>query len=233
LRRYERRDGVLTVNRLESLANYYTSYFGPAVADDAADRGDIWRRLVDGGRADGRAWDAMYLEPLDLSRPGFDALVRRPRAAGLIVQTYFCFGNWYLEVAGRSYAEYFKGLSSVVRKNVPYLARRLDKTFKVRFELVTGGAALGDAIADYERVYSSTWKKPEPYPEFVPGLARMAAKNGWLRLGLIYLDGEPAAAQIWLVVNGVASIYKICYDERFAQYSVGSVLTPKLLQHAI
>jgi len=49
----------------------------------------------------------------------------------------------------------------------------------------------------------------------------------------VHIDGEPAAAQIWIVQNGVALIYKLAYDERFTDLSVGTVLTATLMRHVI
>jgi CelD/BcsL family acetyltransferase involved in cellulose biosynthesis len=56
---------------------------------------------------------------------------------------------------------------------------------------------------------------------------------GWLRLGVAYIDNEPAAAQLWIVNHGTASIYKIAYDQKFKELSVGSYLTMHLMEHAI
>jgi CelD/BcsL family acetyltransferase involved in cellulose biosynthesis len=47
------------------------------------------------------------------------------------------------------------------------------------------------------------------------------------------MDGVPAAAQVWIVVNGTASIFKMAYDERYAKESVGTVLSSLLMERVI
>ena len=89
------------------------------------------------------------------------------------------------------------------------------------------------AISDYGRIYSASWKVPEPYPHFVPGLIRTCAEKGWLRLGLLYVDDQPVAAQVWIIVDHSALIYKLAYDDRHASLSPGTVLTTHLMRHAI
>src|SRR5262249_46746787 len=218
---------------IQSLSNYYTAYFGPVVADDCTDIIELGQVFAAALWSDRRQWDVLNLRPLDQQSPMFASLVTAFRQAGIISQTYFCFGNWYLDVAGRSYAEYFKSLPNVLRKNVPYMWRKLQKTAHVRIEIYTGEDGLEQALDDYETVYNTSWRERESHPAFVRGLARMAMEQGWLRLGLLYVDNKPAAAQLWIVHKNVASIYKICYAEQFAKLSVGSILTAHLMEYVI
>jgi hypothetical protein len=222
---------LVSPTSLESLSNYYTCYFAPVLrnSDEAP---EIANAVARGLWQDRRDWDVVKLQPLNRESQVYPALVKAFRDCGMVVQTYFCFGNWYLEVAGRTYQEYVDGLSSVLRKNIPYNLRRLEKSGG-RIEIVTDEAGLDRSIDDYETVYNSSWKTHEATPKFIREMARAAAMNGWLRLGLLYVDGEPAAAQLWIVNEGVASIYKVAYDERFAKLSAGTALTAKLMQHAI
>jgi CelD/BcsL family acetyltransferase involved in cellulose biosynthesis len=151
----------------------------------------------------------------------------------MLVQRYFCFGNWYLDVAGRSYTAYFNALPSRLRHTLIRKSRKLEQAGRLRIDVLSTPEHLERGIADYQRIYSSSWKQAEPFPAFIPGLIRLCARQGWLRLALAYIDNQPAAAQIWIVHNRVASIYKLAYEERFSELSVGSILTANMMQHVI
>src|SRR4029077_5168672 len=103
----------------------------------------------------------------------------------------------------------------------------------IKIELYRSGEELKRGINDYQRIYAASWKEPEAFPEFIPQLLRRSAEKGTLRLGVLYVDAEPAAVQIWLVAGGKATIYKLAYDERFARLSVGSILTKAMFDHVI
>jgi len=217
--------------KLSSLSSYYSSLFSPVWNGTAVRKAS--EELIRGISRESPRWDEIELKPLDPESPAFAALVESLEAAGFVVQTYFCFGNWYLKVQDRSFEQYLEGLPSVLTNTLKRKRKKLAKSNRAKVEIVMGGSALEGAIEAYNRVYLASWKKPEPYPEFVPGLIRTCAKMGVLRLGLIHVDGEPAAAQLWIVHNRIALIYKLAYDERFAELSVGTVLTAALMQHVI
>lgn len=215
----------------QSLTNYYTPHFGPLFRGICPERSI--RVLAQALWADRRHFSALNLRCLDHEGIAYSALVESLKDCGFFVQTYFQFGNWYLDVAGRSYAEYFTGLSSVLRKNIPYQTRRFERIHRVEWKLVTSRDGFEAAFADYEQVYHTSWREREAYPDFIRGLAEAALAQGALRLGLLYADGRPVAAQFWIVHGGTASIYKIAYIEPFAKFSVGTVLTAHMMRHAI
>src|SRR5688572_4656797 len=226
------RDGLVAPRRLTSLTNYYTCFYGIARKRQVAPS-TVVESLASALWVNRTDWDVLDLRPLVCTSADFVALKSSLSTCGVAVQPYFCFGNWYLDVGGRSFSEYLSSLSSVLRKNVPYNLRRFERSAANRVEIVTAPADADRALSEYESVYRASWKIPEAYPEFIRGLVRSAAEVGWLRLGIAYVDGRPAAAQIWLVCSGIASIYKIAYDEQYSKLSVGSVLTARLLEHAI
>lgn len=218
--------------KLSGLSNYYTSLFGPVLEPGEPDVRDVLDALAAAVAHDRGPWHTIDLRPLAVDAPAFPALVSAFRKAGLAVQTYFCFGNWYARTAGRSYAQYFDALPSQVKNTVTRKRKQLDK-LKSRIVVCQDESGLEEALKAYERIYAVSWKVPEPYPHFISGLCRTCAGRGWLRLGIVYLDEEPIAAQIWIVHAGIASIYKLAYDERFAKLSAGSILTAHLMRHAL
>jgi len=218
---------------LHSLSNYYTSLFGPVLRDQHPPGDLIFDQLAAAIYADSPRWDVIDLKPFDVASPVFTGLAQSLQKAGLVVQTYFCFGNWYLPVKNRAYQEYLATLPSAVQNTIKRKQKKLQKPGNTRLEIITGGERLEAAIQGYEKVYAASWKIPEPYPQFIRALIHMCAERDWLRLGLVTVDGEPAAAQIWIVNGGKASIYKLAYDERFTQYSAGTVLTASLMEHVI
>jgi CelD/BcsL family acetyltransferase involved in cellulose biosynthesis len=217
---------------LSSLSNYYTSLFGPilrASVDPSSVLDEVVRAIV----AERPRWACLKLNPLAHDGLLFKDLEGAFRRAGVVPQPYFSFGNWYLEVGGRSAEEYLRSLPSQLRNTLKRKAKKLASAGRARLTIVTGGYGLEQALTDYEHVYAASWKVPEPYPGFVPGLIRTCARMGWLRLGLLYVDGEPAAAQLWVVSGTTASIFKLAYQDKFGELSVGSILTAHLMQHVI
>ena len=214
--------------RLVTAANYYTPIFNPFVADGAVVQPclDALARSIAAAR-----WDVAMLFPLDREAATYAALQSAFRSAGMAVQPYLCFGNWYLKVTGRSYDEYASALPARLRNTMKRKRQQLGN--RLRFEIVSGGDRLEDAIAAYEAVYRASWKPPEGHPHFMPQLIRTCAAEGWLRMGVAWVDGEPAAAQVWMVADGVAAIFKLAYDQRHVKHSVGSLLTAELMRHVI
>lgn len=216
---------------LSAAANYYTPLFRPLTASGT--RPERWMcQFINAIHAE-RRWDLVRLFPMDPSSPDFRNLLQAFSAAGMTVQPYRCFSNWYLPVNGRRYAEYLADLPGRLRNTLRRKEQRLNASGSLRIELVSDPAGLELAIPAYEAVYRESWKPPEAHPRFVPQLMHACATEGTLRLGLAFVNGRPAAAQFWIVANGVASIYKLAYSQAFQSQSVGTILTAHLMQHVI
>lgn len=225
--------------RLLAHSNYYSCLYGPVGPTHALDAAG-WASLVRKIRGfPGSA--VVQLQPLDASSTWLAALEEAMQEQGYWTARFFCFGNWYQPVPAGSFADYWAARPSALRHSVERGRKRLSKAGPWRIDVVCGGAAnalfsqvdLQAAIAAYEAVYAQSWKQPEPGPGFMPGLIRTAAREGWLRLGVLWLNDQPLAAQVWLVQGGKANIYKLAYVQGFEKLSAGSVLTTALMQHTM
>lgn len=217
------------LREIQSLGHFYTSLYTPALGAQATEI-DLAMVLEQAGQDHGNA-HVMRFAPLDRESPKYETLLTALRSVGWIPFRFYCFGNWFLRVDS-NWQDYLARRDGQLRG----LLRRKGKKFLAaggRMEIVTDGMAAESAIRDYCTVYAKSWKKPEPYPQFIPGLIHWLAAKGWLRLGIARLAGQPVAAQIWIVAHGKASIFKLAYDAAFAHLAPGTLLTAHLMHHAI
>jgi CelD/BcsL family acetyltransferase involved in cellulose biosynthesis len=110
----------------------------------------------------------------------------------------------------------------------------LEREGQLEIKVITSSEHLNDYLDVYYDVYGRSWQQQERIgPTFHRDLATMVATKGWLRLGFLFHDGIPRAAQFWLVANGTAFILKTVYDQEFKKYSPGKVLTSEMFKRAI
>lgn len=215
--------------RILALANYYSALFGPALAPiaKASDLAALLRFMM----RDNEPVVCFRFAPMDPASVGYRRLFNGMRLAGLAAFQFFCFGNWHQTVTG-DWKTYLAARDGALRNTARRMGNRFAKAGG-RLELVQGGAGLDAAIDAYDRVYATSWKNPEPHPGFVPGLMRLCAQRGWLRLGLAWIGDQPIAAQLWIVANGKASIYKLAFDDRHKALAPGTLVTALLMHHVI
>ncbi|PZO18584.1 MAG: GNAT family N-acetyltransferase [Burkholderiales bacterium] len=217
---------------LSSLSNYYSCLYGPqgewrgVSAAQWTAAAQAMKKLPGGA--------VVRMQPLDAASTWLPAMEAGLRSAGYWTDRFFAFGNWYQPVPQGGFDAYWPERPSALRNSVDRGRRRLSKAGVWRIDIHSQASdSLEGAIAAYEAVYANSWKQPEPCPEFMPGLIRLAAREGWLRLGVLWLNDQPLAAQLWLVCEGKANIYKLAYVEGFEKLSAGSVLTTALMQHTM
>lgn len=213
-----------------ALANYYTTLYAPLLEDDLT--ADDLLPLALALRRDHRGTPAYRFWPMDPASREFQLLRDALRLSGLRPREYFAFGNWYLQVDG-DWAGYLKNRSGQLRSTIKRMTKRLAAEEGGRLEIIRDEADLERGIAAYEAVYGASWKVPEPYVEFMPGLIRLCARRGWLRLGLAWIGDKPIAAQLWIVNAGRAHIYKVAYDEAYKAIAPGTLVTALLLEETI
>lgn len=218
-------------HRLKGLSTFYTPLYGP-IHEDLLDFGALTGCFAQLRRSTPAS--IVNLAPLDPDSRFFPAAFSALRQAGWLTDSYFCFGNWYALLEKPDFSAYFISLPSQLRNTVKRARKKLEKnpTFALTIQMQPD-TSLRQAVDEFVMVYNHSWKRPEPYPNFIPELCKLAASRGWLRLGVARLDGQPIAAQIWLVCAGTAYIVKLAYHQNYAKFSAGSVLTAHLMQHVI
>ena len=220
---------------VQALGNYYTCLYGPVgPAGDLLDLAAAqWLAAVQELRRTPGA-SVIRLQPLDGDSAWLAALQQGLRAAGYWTDRFFCFGNWFQPVPEGGFAGYWAQRPSMLRNSVERGRRRLDRAGPWRVEIhLNDPSGVERALEAYLAIYAQSWKVPEPCPGFMPGLVRMAAAEGWLRLGVLWLGNVPVAAQVWLVHGAKANIYKLAYVKGQEKLSAGSVLTAALMQHVM
>ena len=226
-RRDPKADPSLRMRSLSSFTNFYSLDFEPLFAPDLQDREACLRQLFMGIAESRPRWTNIRLEALDNQAPLFAETLRALKSAGFVACPYFHFGNWFEPVTGRTYADYAAALSKNNRRHT----RVFDRHPEMTIEIFQGMDHLERAISDYEAVYAESWKEPEQYPGFIGRLIRTSAALGVLRLGILYVDGKPAAAEIYLLAGGKAISFKSSYDQAFSKLGVGKVLGLELTKH--
>jgi CelD/BcsL family acetyltransferase involved in cellulose biosynthesis len=226
--------GPLGARLLSGCHSVYSMAFSPLLSPDLQDRGAAVEALIGALQADRPRWDVISLRLLDRDSEVFAQLLAAFERSGLTPEPYFQFGNWYEEIAGRSFAQYLADRGKSIRKTAARAVRHFDDRSDGHYAICSGGDGLEEAIADFKKVYGASWKSGEQHPAFIERLLRDCAAGGFLRLANLYLDGRPVATWFVIVANGTAVLMKTAYDGDVpASLSVGGVLTFKVIQHLI
>lgn len=203
--------------RAEAFASWYSLRVG--IAGDA--ESDVMTVIARALRERGLA--SVTLAPMEDPEP----LAAAFRAAGWWVDVEPRAGNWRIDVSGQSFDDYWASRPGQLRSTYKRRAKAagLDVEICDRFD--------ADAWDAYETVYQGSWKPEEGSPTFLRALAEQEGAAGTLRLGIAQLDGEPVAAQLWLVENGEATIHKLAYAESAKHLSPGTILGHAMFRRAI
>jgi CelD/BcsL family acetyltransferase involved in cellulose biosynthesis len=212
-----------------ALGNYYTTLYEPVLAPNA--KAAELLPLIERLRRDRSSLGSLMLAPMARGSHAYVVLLEALALARWLPFEFFAFGNWYQPVRG-SWADYLADRKSNLRSTIKRMSKKLAAEGGT-LEVVTRPEDIPEGIAAYEKVYAASWKKPEPFKDFMPGLLQSCAEKGMLRLGLARLNGEPIAAQAWIVAHGRAEIYKVAYDEKFKEFSPGTLVTALLMQHVM
>jgi hypothetical protein len=212
---------------IRSCTNLYTTEFD--LLGDTSNVEAVRAFALDVTNSFGRL-RSLQLEGLNPSDSSFGALLDGLRSAGWVAKPYFGWAVWREKVADTEFQDYLSTRNSLLRNTWKRKGAQLAKAAVPRWQFHRMGDDPGALIALYENVRQRSWKKAEPFPDFISGLMRLAAAVGALRMGVLFINDVPAAAQFWIVWAGRATIYKLVYAEEFARFSPGTLLTMEMMR---
>jgi len=219
------------INTWYSLAilHGYTPLFSLMLADDDQER--VLSCLAQA--LDQLPINALLLEPVARDDSKLNGLARLLEKAGFKCEYSFRHYNWVHHLQGQSYQEYMAGRPAVLRNTISRKTRKLEREHGYEIRLFTG-EEVPRHMPDYHAVYNASWKQNDVrYAGFQNCLVEAFSRAGWSRLAVMYVKGQPVAAQLWFVHNDKASIYRLAYDKAWRQYSTGSILTSFLMEYVI
>ncbi|MFL6656103.1 MAG: GNAT family N-acetyltransferase [Sulfurifustis sp.] len=147
----------------------------------------------------------------------------------------------YIDLTGQSWESYLDSLGAAHRYNFRRRLRNLSKQFDVRFERADSEAERREAMRLLIALHRKRWRGRADADAFhEPGLlafheelSAAALRRGWLRLYVLRLDGQPAAALYGFNYNRVFYFYQSGFDPDFNKYSVGLVIMGLAIKSAI
>ncbi len=214
--------------RARGLSTVYTCLFQPLLAPDLA-HPDI-RRVGAALGAHCRRWPLVLLDALDPLWTGLPPLLDGLQDGGLAVRRFDHFGNWHQPVAGCSWESYLAARPGRLRETIRRKTNACARDGRVRITTARSPEELGPALAAYEAVYRRSWKAAEAAPGLAAALLPRAARAGVLRLGVMWVEAQPVAAQYWTVADGTATVLKLAHDDAWRSLSPGTVLTAHMIR---
>lgn len=135
-----------------------------------------------------------------------------------------------------SWDEYLESKSANFRGQVRRLERRLHERHRVIFRLVTAPEGLDRALDVFFSLHRARWSNSSDFLRHEPfyrDVAAFAAREGFLRLWLLELDGDAAAGLLGYRVGGVESYVQFGRNLAYASESLGFVLMAHAVRAAL
>jgi CelD/BcsL family acetyltransferase involved in cellulose biosynthesis len=144
-----------------------------------------------------------------------------------------------------SWDELLDSLTRSMRGNIRYYPRLLQRsghTFK--FRVASDAEAVRDALPTLFRLHTMRANVPggEPHRDrlkepvrrrFLDDLAGVLAPHAEMKIGLLEVDGEEVAAQLWFERAGTIFLHYSGYEPAWSRFSVAMVTTSEIIRQGI
>jgi CelD/BcsL family acetyltransferase involved in cellulose biosynthesis len=139
-----------------------------------------------------------------------------------------------------SWPRYESQLSSKLRRELRRRWRSLTRQAVVSLELYDGSSRVDLLLQRCLDLEAASWKgqagtaiasRPDALA-FYRSLASWAAREGWLRMAFLVVDGRPVAFDLSLEANRSHYLLKTSFDRTFARFAPGSLLRHAMIHRA-
>jgi CelD/BcsL family acetyltransferase involved in cellulose biosynthesis len=135
----------------------------------------------------------------------------------------------FIDLRRYTWESYLATLGPNVRKNINRYLRNLPRTFDMRIECVQYPAGAPSALDTAIDLHHKRWNtagtseafQSAPVIAFHRDFVSRAAERGWLRLLILWLDGNPAASLYGLRYGPTFYFYQSGFDPAYGKHSVG------------
>jgi hypothetical protein len=215
---------------LHSLSNYYSPFFYFA----GRKMGSLDKQFAEILQASHffQQYDSITLCPLlGCEAENWASIFKQ---LGFYSYTYHHSTNWFHNCISNT-EKYWSLRPSRLRNTIKRKRKKLESNgeFRIIIHTPSNAHSLKKPLDEYHKIYDDSWKKTEPFPAFINAIALNAANRNQLRLGIVYHNHKPAAAQIWIVCDNTAYIYKLAYRQSYSKSSIGSILSAELTDYVI
>jgi len=215
-------------NNKDSFSHRYSALFSLLLAEK--NKIEVINCLVEG--LNQLSIHSLALSPIATDDKNLLSLKKALESHGFETHQKFFFYNWIHHTKGQSFNEYMAQRPSQLRNTIKRKKNKLEREHDYKITLFTGNQ-VQQGLVGYHFAYSASWKANEQCLALLDALAINLSKPNWTRLAVLTINGQAAAAQLWFVVQGKASIFRLAYDEQWKCYSPGSILTEYLMQYVI
>ncbi len=202
----------------------------PILDDPSYDAARLWHRIEELARRH----HAAHLSQIAADDP----LVEHARASGWEVSPAEVCPVLDLPP---TFEEWVKSLGKNAREQARRYPRRLEKNFRVEYELALDQASVERALDDLFRLHGKRWRArgqtgvlaTPRRQKFHRAVCEKFLERGWLRLWTLRLDGEAACVLLFYFYGGRYWFFIGGFEPEMQKWSVGTCLFSKVIAHAI
>ncbi|MFO0730637.1 MAG: GNAT family N-acetyltransferase [Nitrospiraceae bacterium] len=138
----------------------------------------------------------------------------------------------------KGWSEFLATRGTSTQRNVKYYGNRLSKKHSLEFLPLTDPDDIESEFPTFLDLYAKRFADyplltSKEYRAFRSEMARLFAKNGWLILFVLKLNGLTVAAELCLRGGTTLYAYNSCYDVEWSREGTTLIMQARVLEHAI